>query len=144
LNIWGFGRTRLLMKRAKRWVGLLTVLMGMVWMTGCASIRENSHEYLGGGHYTPVDPSHVTVLTEEPKQAKEKLGEVRLVVSGSPSREKLELLLRRAAAKLGADAVFIVYDKMHVFPVTYVDWWGPIGADTEMERNIVGIAVKYK
>ncbi len=68
-----------------------------------------------------------------------------LSVSDSPAREKLEEKLKQAAAKLGADAVFVVYDKMHIFPVVYVDWWGgPYGFSEEMRRNVVAVAIKYK
>jgi hypothetical protein len=132
------------MKRVKSIIPVLPLVAVLAVLTGCSSIQENSHAYLGTGHYSPVQPTQVAILTEEPKQPKEKIGEVRLVVSGSPVREKIEKRLRDAAAKMGADAVFIVYDKMHVFPVTYVDWWGPSSTDLSMERNIVGIAVKYK
>ena len=67
-----------------------------------------------------------------------------LSVDGSPSREKLEQKLKQAAAKFGADAVFVVYDKTHVFPVVYVGWWGgPYGVSEETRRDIVAVAIKY-
>ncbi len=122
-------------------VSLAAVLSALA---GCSSVQQSSYPYLGTARYAPVAPAHVAILTEEPKQAKDKLGEVRLVISGSPDRDRLEKRLAEGAAKMGADAVFIVYDKMHVFPITYVDWWGPSATELSMQRNIVGIAVKYK
>ena len=84
-------------------------------------------------------------MQAEPKQPKERLGEVVLNIDGEPKRDKIEQKLREGAAKLGADAVFIVYDKVHVFPVVYYDWWwGPMSATETMDRMIIGVAIKYK
>ena len=68
-----------------------------------------------------------------------------LSVGGNPSREKLEDKLKQAAARLGADAVFVLQDKTHVFPVVYADWWGgPYGVYESVSRDIVAAAIKYK
>jgi hypothetical protein len=101
--------------------------------------------YLGSPKLAPSDPAKVTILATEPKQSIERLGEIMLSVGGNPPREKLEDTLKQAAAKLGADAVFVTYDKTHVFPVVYAGWWGsPYGVSEEMRRDIVAVAIKYK
>ena len=116
-----------------------------MFVTGCASVSQHTRAYLASPHYAPSNPAAVQILPEEPKQPKERLGEVVLTVEGEPKRDKIEEKLREGAAKLGADAVFIVYDKVHVFPVVYYDWWwGPMGATETMDRMIVGVAIKYK
>lgn len=126
-----------------RKVLLVSVLLFVV--VGCASISSRTNAYLGSPKYTPTSPASVQILQAEPKQPKDRLGEVILTVEGQPSREDLERRLKEGAAKLGADAVFIVYDKMHVFPVVYGDWWwGPMGVTEEAQRKIVGVAVKLK
>ena len=62
-----------------------------------------------------------------------------------PATGKAGEKLKRAAAKLGADAVFVLYDKTHVFPVAYADWWGgPYGVYGRYTRDIVAVAIKYK
>ena len=113
-------------------------------LCGCASISVSSKAYLGSPKYAPSDPAKVQILASEPKEPKDQLGEVRLSVAESPSREKLEEKLRQAAAKLGADAVFVVYDKTHVFPLVYVGWGGPGAVSEEARREIVAVAIKYK
>jgi hypothetical protein len=71
------------------------------------------------------------------------LGEVFVNVSGEPSKERIENAIRKQAAKLGADAAVIVYDRTHLFPVVYVDWWGAT-VSHDRQRDIVAVAIHYK
>ncbi len=119
------------------------MLAAMMIFCGCASISENTHAYLGSPHLPPTKPDAVQVLAAEPKQPKERLGEIILSVDGNPSRQKLENKLKAAAAQLGADGVFIVSDKTHIYPITYWDCWGPATSE-DWHRLIVGVAFKYK
>jgi len=117
----------------------------LLLLGGCASISEHTHAYLGSPAYAPSDPARVQILSSEPTQPKERLGEVILMVDGRPKRERVEQRLRKAAAKLGADAVFIVQDKLHVYPYVYYDWWwGPMGVYESARRRVVAVAVKFK
>jgi hypothetical protein len=120
--------------------GLLFALI----LTGCSSISEYSHAYLSAPRVAPNAPDKVLVLTSEPTQAKDRLGEVRLSIEGEPSRDDIEKRLKRGAARLGADAVFVVYDRLHVFPVVYAGWYGPVGVSEFTRREIVAIAIKYR
>jgi hypothetical protein len=105
----------------------------------------NTRAYLTVPRYPPTAPGAVQILAAEPNVPKERLGEISLSVSGQPSRERLEKRLKEAAAKLGADAVFVVYDRTHIFPIVYVDWyWGPAGVSEEVHRDIVAVAIKYR
>jgi hypothetical protein len=114
-------------------------------LAGCASISERTNVYLTAPKYPPVNPASVQILSAEPKQPHDRLGEIFLTVEGQPSREELEKKLKRAAARLGADGVFIVYDRTHIFPVVYVGgWWGPAGVDENFHRDIVAVAIKSK
>ena len=110
---------------------------------GCASISENTHAYLGAPQLAPVNPNKVRILAAEPKQPKMRLGEIMLSVEGNPSRQRLEKALKVAAARLGADGVFISADRTHIYPVTYWDCWGPNSWE-ELDRVVVGIAFKYQ
>ena len=97
-------------------------------------LRE--HQGLSGhGELAAHRPGRVQILTAEPKQPHDRLGEVMLSVGGNPPREKVEQKLKRAAAKLGADAVFVQYDTTHVFPVAYANWWG---GPTEFTKRRTG------
>ena len=122
--------------------GVLMVSAALIF-SGCASISENTHAYLGSPQLAPTNADTVQVFMSEPKQPKERLGEVILSVEGNPSREKLEHRLKVEAAKLGATGVFIVSDRTHIYPVTYLDYWGPEGYEY-LHRVIVGIVFKNK
>lgn len=121
------------------------VLAALWLLTGCASVSQRTNEYLGAPKYPPSNPATVQILQGEPQRAKERLGEIILSVDGKPKREDLEKRLREGAAELGADAVFIAYDKMHVYPMVYGDWWwGPTYVSEDSVRKVVGVAIKFK
>jgi hypothetical protein len=86
----------------------------------------------------------VRILGQEPGGAgAERLGQVYIDVEGHPPREQLEQRLRVEAAKLGANAVYIVSDRLHVFPEVFSDfWWGPTETFQETRRDIVAVAVR--
>ena len=129
----------------KQWSRSFLALGTGILLAGCASVSENTHAYLGIPHYSPVDPNRVQVLQAEPKEDKVRLGEIILAVDGKPAREDIEKKIRVAAAKLGADGAFIIYDRTHIFPVVYSDyWWGTSWVSQDSTRNIVAIAFKYK
>ena len=121
------------------------LLAASLALCGCANISVNTKAYLGTTTFPPTDPARVQILTAEPNQPHDRLGEVMLSVGGNPSREKVEQRLKRAAAQLGADAVFVQYDTTHVFPVAYANWWGgPYAVYETAYRDIVAVAIKYK
>jgi hypothetical protein len=86
----------------RNWVGGVLIMSAALIFSGCSSISENTHAYLGSPQLVPTKPDTVQVFMSEPKQPKERLGEVILSVEGNPSREKLEQKFRVEAAKLGA------------------------------------------
>lgn len=116
-----------------------------IWiLTGCASISERTHAYLGSPRLPPTDPARVRILPGEPPEPKDRLGQVMLSIAGNPSRETVEDKIRRGAARLGADAAFVTYDRMHVIPVVYAGRWGPVGMSEELRRALVAVAIKFK
>ena len=118
-------------------------MAGALGLCGCASVSEQTHAYLGSPRFAPTQPPTIQILAAEPPQPKELLGEVTLCVRGNPSRDEVEKKLKEAAAKLGANAVYVAYDKTHVLPIVYYDWWGPWVAESPY-RRIVAVAIKYK
>jgi hypothetical protein len=122
---------------------LRTCVSGLL-LAGCAGISETNHAYLGVPTYPPTTPDHIQILRADPKQPNERLGEIILSADGNPSREALETKLKHGAASMGADAVLVVYDKTHVFPIVYGNYWGPGGVTEDTRRNVVGVAIKYK
>jgi hypothetical protein len=111
---------------------------------GCASVSVRSHAYLATPRYPPTAPDTVQILAAEPNQPKDRLGEIILNVSGNPSRDMLENKLRKAAAALGANAVFISSDKTRIYPVVYYDWWYPPWVYQDSVRNIIAVAIRLK
>jgi hypothetical protein len=116
----------------------------VVLFAGCASISERTNVYLGSPKYPPTAPAAVQILSADPKRPADRLGEIFLSVDGKPTRERLENKLKTAAAQLGADAVFIVSDRTHIFPIAYGNWWGPVGVMEDSRRHLVAVAVKFK
>ena len=115
---------------------------GMV-LTGCATISERSHAYLGSPLYPPTVPQSIQILAAPPKEPVVRLGEVVLSVDGNPPRQKLEEKLKAGAARMGADGVYIASDQTHIYPLEYWDCWGPT-TDEYWHRLIVGVAFKNK
>jgi len=110
---------------------------------GCASVSENTHAYLGVPQYPPGNPAAVRILAAEPKPPIDRLGEIILSIEGNPSRQKVENKLKMAAAKLGANGVYIASDKTHIYPLIYWDCWGPVTSE-DWHRVVVGVAFKDK
>lgn len=111
--------------------------------TGCASISEHSHAYLGSPQFTATKPESIQVYASEPALPKVRLGEIVLSVQGNPSRQRLENKLRIIAAGWGADGVFIVSDRSQIHSFTYWDWYGPSPGEY-WDRFIVAVAFKKK
>jgi hypothetical protein len=118
-----------------------------VWLVvGCSSLSDHTIQYVGAPRLSRTDPQQVELLRDEPKRAFERLGEV--VVQSSlnppPAIEKVEARLRAGAARLGADAVFLVTDQTQV---TGTQFWGPYWAPSAtaiQNRVLVGVAIKYR
>lgn len=129
----------------EQWWVPAALLAAVAMLSGCASISEQTHAYLGSPEYPPTAPASVRILRAEPRQPKVLLGEIILSVEGNPSRRTIEEKLKAAAARLGADAIFVVSDRTHIFPFVYGDWYGgPMGVTEEAHRHIVVVAIKYK
>ncbi len=123
---------------------LLGTALAAAWLgAGCSTVTCRTQPTLGGPRFPASDPARVAILAAEPNRLKDRLGEIFISVEGSPSRDRIEKKLKKAAAGLGADAVFIAADQTHLYPVIYGGWWGA-SYTTEAQRGIVGVAIKYK
>jgi hypothetical protein len=127
-----------------RWLGTAVVLaMAALGAAACTTVSVSSIHYLGVPVAAPTDPASVEILRHIPRRANEKLGEVFLEPSGSPTVAEMEQALRKEAAKLGADAAVVVHDKFRrIGSVIQGPWWSrssyPIYA-----RTIVAVAIRY-
>src|SRR5262245_50242396 len=112
--------------------------------TGCNTVSTSNMQYLGVTHYPPSDPATIHILHAEPTRPHVRLAEVRAEPSStSVDVTKIETALRTSAAKMGADAIVIVYDQTQVTgAVVTGPWWGR-SVSTVSGRVIVGVAIKY-
>jgi hypothetical protein len=102
----------------------------LLLLAGCAYVEATTVPYVGVPKFEPVDPATVQVLAAEPKERHDRLGEVVLYASPdpAPASADIEKRFREEAAKWGANAVYVVRDRL------------PPG----QERRIVGIAVRFR
>lgn len=124
-------------------LGLLVLLVGGLG-TGCHTVSTQLVPYLGMPKLPPSDPARIEILHKEPDRPFDRLGEVTAMPDPGTPVEKIEAALRRQAAKLGADAVVLVQDKMQVVGSRV---WGPAWApeiSNVNQRVIVVVAIKYK
>ncbi|MNF33301.1 hypothetical protein D3C84_141140 [compost metagenome] len=124
----------------------LALCAALLCLGGCASINAESTEYVGAQHFPPTLPEQVQVLRTEPTRSHVRLGEVLLdsSVEPPPPVTEIEQKLREEGAKMGGDAVVVVYDRIQ--PVAaYVN--GPLWArdvETIEGRKLKGIVIHYQ
>jgi len=127
--------------RAAVGTGLL-VAAGVVG--GCTSVSVSSTRYLGVPEFPPTDPNAVEILRRPPHRAHDRLGEVVLEPSGNPSVGEMEQAIRLEAAKIGADAAVLVFDKTkRIGTVVEGPWWAR-SAHAVYGRRIVAVAIRYR
>jgi hypothetical protein len=115
-------------------------------LAACATVDVTTTQYLGAPRYQPTEPTAVQILRTEPTVPHDRLGEIMVDASTEPAPPitEVEQKVCKAAAKLGADAVVVVYDRVQ--PVAaYVSgpWWGR-SVDTVSGRKLVAVAIRYK
>ena len=112
---------------------------------GCQSVSTTSTQYVGVQKFPPTDPANVQILRTEPTGRIIKLGEVRAEPSSeSVDVTKIETALKTQGAKLGADAVVVVYDKTQVVGAQVVGGWLNRSIETEQGRVVIGVAIKFQ
>jgi hypothetical protein len=114
-----------------------------VLLTGCSFVSTRLQPYLGGPTFPPTDPAQVEILRAEPTRPHHRLGEVFVEPSGNPTVAQYEEALREGGAKMGGEAVVVVYDRMQVLG-TFVTgpWWAP-SASPVVGRVVIGLAIRY-
>lgn len=115
-----------------------------VLLSGCASVSVDSQQEIGLPAYPPTSPESVQILRQPPAKPYQKIGALVARPSNEPSVQVIELKIREAAAKIGADAVIIVSDRT-VRTGVMVPGRGRMGGQITptMERIIAGDAIKY-
>jgi hypothetical protein len=113
--------------------------------TGCQTVSTSYTQEIGGPRFPPSDPAQVQILRTEPTRPHVRLGEVRAEPSSeSVDVSKIEAALKKEAAKLGADAAVVVYDKTQVVGAQVVGGWLNRSVETIQGRVIIAIPIKYQ
>lgn len=123
--------------------GLAAVLLAN--LTACANIDAHTTEYVGVAHAAPTSAATVQVLRTEPTRQHTRLGEVIVNASTEPPPPvtDIEQKLKEEAAKIGGDAVVVVYDQIQpVAAVVNGPLWNR-DIETIDGRRLKGIVIRY-
>jgi hypothetical protein len=114
-------------------------------LASCATMDSHTTQYVGAPHQPPSDPAKVEILRTQPTRPHVQLGEIVVDVSTDPSPPvaEVEQRLRQEAAKIGADAAVVVYDRIQPIGVYVTGGYWSRGVSTITGRKLVGIAIKY-
>ena len=139
------GKSITMKKSALRCLALFAPVAALFLVTGCGSIAINSNQYLGVPSYPPSNPAQIQILRQEPTRPCVRLGEVRAEpFSEDTSAQRIEAAMRNAAAKMGADAILILYDRSEVTgAIVTGPMYGPRTVQQTVGRVVVGVAIKY-
>lgn len=115
-------------------------------LSGCPSINTKSTEYAGVEHFAPTDAAGVEILREVPTRPHLKLGEVRVDASTEPSPPiaDIENALRAEGAKLGANAVVIVYDRIQPVGANISGPWWNSSVQVITDQRMIAVAIRYQ
>jgi hypothetical protein len=132
---------------SSRWV-LGSLLLGALtcWLVACASLDASTTHYAGAPHYPPSNPASVQILHTQPTKPHDRLGEIIVDVSTHSATlgNDVEQKLRQEAAKMGADAVVVVYDRLQPMGAYVMGGYWDQSVETVTERDVVGVAIKYR
>jgi len=133
------------MKLTKSVLTVALAATALLVLAGCQTVSTSHTQDIGAPKFPPSDPAQVQILRTEPTRAHVKLGEVR----AQPSSEdvdvtKIETALKQEAAKMGADAAVVVYDKTQVVGAQVVGGWLNRSVDPIEGRVVIAIAIKYQ
>jgi len=127
-----------------RWLGCWLALGSLLLFTGCQTVSMTSTQEIGGPTYSPSNPAEIQILRTQPTRAHVRLGELRAEPSSEEvSAAKIEEALRKAAAKMGADAVVVVSDRTQVMGAYVTGPWYGRSIQRIEGRVVVAVAIKY-
>ncbi|MBZ5588520.1 MAG: hypothetical protein LAO05_08150 [Acidobacteriia bacterium] len=110
---------------------------------GCTTISVSSTRYLDVPQFGPTDANAVEIPWHAPRRPHERLGEVLIEPSGNPSVGEMGQAIRIEAAKMGADAAVLVYDKTRRIVTVVEGRWWTRSAHAVYGRRIIAVAIRY-
>lgn len=133
------------MKSIVRSVVVLLSSAAVFLLTGCNTVSTSVKQEIGGPRFAPSDPAQVQILRTMPTRQYVRLGEVQAEpYSENTAASYIEAALRKAAAKLGADAAVVVYDRTQVTGAQVVGGFLNRSIEETTDRIIIAVAIKYQ
>jgi hypothetical protein len=133
------------MKTRIQTLTLIASVAALLAGAGCNTVSTTSTQYLGGSTYPPTDPMTVVILRTMPTRPHIQLGEIRAEpASTSTDVMTIEKVLRKKAAKMGADAAVVVVDRIQTTGAMVVGGFLNRDVETIQGRVIVAVAIKYQ
>lgn len=121
------------------------VLAGAGLIAGCSQVAATSDRFIGAPIYPATLPANVQVLRQFPTRPYQRIGDVFIEPqSGNPPDSKIEMALQQEAARMGADAVVITFDRITRAGATIS---GPVGAgqiQPQYGHAVRAVAIKYQ
>lgn len=115
-------------------------------LASCATLEATTTPYVTSPQLAPADPAVVKIVRTEPLEPHDRLGEVviDMSITTPPPIADVEARLADESAKLGANAVVVMVDRVQPSEgyVTGTYWGRPM--DTVTGRKTIGVAIKYK
>jgi hypothetical protein len=132
------------MKTTLRCLASFAAIVILFAVTGCNTVSISSNQYIGVQPYPPSNPAQIQILRKEPARPHVQWGEVRAEpASENVAVQKIEESLRNAAARMGADAIVIVYDRTEVTGAMITGPWYGRSVQQIVGRVVVGVVIKY-
>lgn len=126
------------------WSIALSWIAASLLVTGCCSISTTHTQDICGPRFAPSDPSQVVILPNVPARPHIELGQVwAYSTSASENPSKLEQVLRKEAAKLGADAFVIWHDGIQTGDPALFPANEGRSVKKVPGRTVIGAAIKY-
>ena len=131
--------------RGNRGVGP-TFLAAFILLSGCSHVTVETKRNPDTGVYAPVPYKSVAILRSPPQEKYQAIGEIHIQPKANEKPSPGEILkeFRKAAAKIGADAVVLVADPAGLTggPVAGSEWWKG-GSGRGDRHTVVGVAIWY-
>jgi hypothetical protein len=140
-----FVKTRLKFRSQRQFqLALSLLLSSILLLTGCQTVSSSHTQEIGGPRYIASNPAQVEILRTASTRAHVRLGEVRVQPSSQDvDAAKIEDAMRKEAAKLGADAVVVVYDHTHLVGAQITGDFLNRSVDLVERRTVVAVAIKF-
>jgi ABC-type glycerol-3-phosphate transport system substrate-binding protein len=124
---------------------LLAALVCSVCSCSSTGTTARITQYAGTSPQPPTQPANVRILRFEPTQPSQQLGEIVVNIPPNTPQSSAEVnnMLREEAAKIGADAVVVVDDRIQVEGETVSVGWFTNYEPVTGER-VVAKAFKYQ